>query len=177
WISRRTPPERHRQLFDVLTPVLTRYPLETVRRALAENNKGASTQRLTTAVAKGEFATFVRTLTSRPGTDDSFVTAAFHLRRSGVRHTAVLTGRYLRNTVQDSRLPGYLTRARSKAPDSSGRDVLFGLTVIERRLQRMEACLTEIEGRLDAGAGVPDARASLGVDAEGRDRLGAVERL
>lgn len=177
WISRRTPPERHRQLFDVLTPILTRYPLETIRRALAENNKGASTQRLTTAVAKGEFATFVRTLTTRPGTDNPFVTAAFHLRHSGVRHTAVLTGRYLRNTVQDSRLPGYLTRARSKAPDSSGRDVLFGLTVIERRLQRMEARLTEIEGRLDAGAGVPDARASLGVDEEGGDRLGAVDRL
>ena len=71
WISRRTPPELRRRLFDVLVPIFAQYSLETVRRALQENNKGATAQRLSTAVATREFGTFARTLSTRPGTGRS----------------------------------------------------------------------------------------------------------
>lgn len=177
WISRRTPPELRRRLFDVLVPIFAQYSLETVRRALQENNKGATAQRLSTAVAKREFGTFARTLSTRPGTDNPVVTAAFHLRHSGLRHTAVLTSRYLRNSAPRGRMSGYLTRARSKAPDSSGRDVLFGLVVIDRRLRRMEERLTDIERRLESGAAPSGTHLTSGVDEERRNGARAADRL
>ena len=166
WISRRTPPELRRRLFDILVPIFAQYSIESVRTALTENNKGVNAQRLSTAVAKREYGTFARTLSTRPGSDNPLVTAAFHLRHSGVRHTAVLTGRYLRNSAPNNRVAGYLSRARSKAPDSgAGRDVLFGLVVIEQRLRRMEERLADIERRLDSGA-APSGSATSGVDEE-----------
>lgn len=177
WISRRTPPELRRRLFDVLVPIFAQYSLETVRRALQENNKGATAQRLSTAVAKREFGTFARALSTRPGSDNPVVTAAFHLRHSGLRHTAVLTSRYLRNSAPSGRLSGYLTRARSKAPDSGGRDVLFGLVVIDRRLRRIEERLNDIERRLESGAAPSGSGSPSGVDEERGDRSRAADRL
>ena len=148
WISRKTPPPLRRRLFEILVPIFAQYSPETIERALRENNKGANAHRLSKAVAKQEIGTFVRALSTRPGSDNPVVTAAFHLRHSGVRHTARLTGRYVRNTASAHKLTGYLTRARSKAPESSGRDVLFGLTVIEHRLRQMDERLQRIEEQL-----------------------------
>ena len=151
WISQRTPPELRRRLFDVLVPIFASYSHEVINTALEENDKGVTAHRLSTAVAKGEFGTFARTLSARPGADNPVVTAAFHLRHSGVRHTALLTGRYLRNTIQSSRLPGRLTRASQAAPVTNTRDVLFGLVVIEHRLRRMEKRLDDIDRRITSG--------------------------
>ncbi len=170
WISRRTPPHLQRRLFDALTPIFAEYSSEAITRSLRENNKGESARRLSTAVAKRDFAAFARILSTRPKTDNPVVSAAFHLRHSGVRHTALVTGRYLRNSVQGSRLPGYLTRARSGASDSGGRDVLFGLTVIDRRLRRMEQRLEDIERRLEMAC-------DSGVDEQRRDRSPLTDRL
>ena len=150
WISRRTPPALRRRLFDILVPIFAQYSPQTIERALTENNKGAAAHRLSKAVSKREFGTFVRTLSTRPGSDNPVVTAAFHLRHSGLKHTAQLTGRYLRNTTRGHHLTSYLTRARSKTPDSGGRDVLFGLVVIEQRLRDMDRRLADIEKRLAA---------------------------
>ena len=148
WISRKTPPPLQRRLFEILVKIFAQYSPETIERALRENNKGAAAHRLSKAVSKQEFGTFARALSTRPGSDNPVVTAAFHLRHSGVRHTARLTGRYVRNTASAHRLTGALTRARSTAPESSGRDVLFGLSVIEQRLRQMDQRLQHIEEQL-----------------------------
>ena len=97
WISRKTPPALRRKLFDILVPIFAEYSPSEIATALREGNKGVTAQRLSTAVAKREYGSFVRTLASRPGSNNPVVSAAFHLRHSGVQHTAVLAARYVRN--------------------------------------------------------------------------------
>jgi glycosyltransferase involved in cell wall biosynthesis len=148
WISRRTPPQLRRKLFDTLVPIFAEYSPETVTRALRENNKGATAQRLSAAVSKREFGSFVRTLSSRPDSTNPVVTAAFHLRHSGVRHTAVLTRRYIRNALHGSRVKGAVGQLAPLGRDSRHQDVLFGLIVIQHQLRGIESRIGAIERRL-----------------------------
>ena len=109
-----------------------------------------SAQRLSAAVAKREYGSFVRTLASRPGASNPVVTAAFHLRHSGVRHTAVLAGRYLRNHVQGSQVTRAVAGSRGSAASLRTQDVMFGLMVIQQRLGGIDSRLGEMEARLVA---------------------------
>lgn len=149
WIARRTPGPLQRTLFDTLVPVFAQYTPETVAAALREGGKGATAQRLSAAVKKGEFGSFVRTLATRPGSNNPLVTAAFHLRHSGVQHTVTLTGRYLRNALQGgpvTRMVNRVSRVRRHEP--SRRDLLFGLMVVQQRLDGVTDQLSAIDGRL-----------------------------
>lgn len=147
WISRRTPPELRRTLFDTLVPIFSEYSQETVATALRESNKGVTAQRLSMAVSKREYGTFARTLASRPGSQNPVVAAAFHLRHSGVQHTAVLTGRYVQN-VLSNRLRPTVSRVARVRRDPRGEDVMFGLMVIQQRLTSMEERLRKVELQL-----------------------------
>ena len=148
WISARTPPPLRRKLFEILVPIFAQYPPATLARALREGNKGVTAQRLSAAVSKGEFGSFVRTLASRPGSRNPVISAAFHLKHSGVQHTAVLAGRYLRNTLRGGPMAQAANRVAGARRDSRTRDVMFGLMVIQRRLGSLETRLSEVQGRL-----------------------------
>ncbi|MGI3784642.1 MAG: glycosyltransferase family 2 protein [Janthinobacterium lividum] len=149
WISRRTPQPLQRTLFDTLVPIFAQYTLETMASALKEGNKGSSTQRLSAAVRKREFGSFVRTLASRPGSNNPLVTAGFHLKHSGVQHTVTLTGRYLRNSLQGGRVSKALGRAaRVRHSEPTRQDLMFGLMVIQQRLDGLATRLSEIDDRL-----------------------------
>ncbi|MBO0811052.1 MAG: glycosyltransferase [Microlunatus sp.] len=173
WISKRTPPELRRSLFDTLVPVFSEYSRDTVVTALRESNKGVTAQRLSMAVSKREYGTFARTLASRPGSRNPVVAAAFHLRHSGVQHTAVLTGRYVHNVISNRLGPATsrITRARR---EPNGQDVMFGLMVIQHRLAGIEERLLELELKLTGiETGLGD-RSSLSeplsaLDEEGRN--------
>ena len=147
WIARRTPPPLRRTLFDILVPVFAEYSQPAIATALRDGNKGATAQRLSAAVSKREYASFVRTLASRPGSNNPVISAAFHLRHSGVQHTAVLAGRYVRNTLRGSRMTRTLSRAVGARGGPRPQDVMFGLTVIQHQLQGMETRLSEMQGR------------------------------
>lgn len=163
WIARRTPPALQRTLFDTLVPVFAQYSPEAVAGALKEGNKGATAQRLSAAVSKREFGSFVRTLATRPGSDNPLVTAAFHLRHSGVQRTAVLTSRYLRNVLRGSRVQRVVTRAtRTTRREPTRQDLMLGLVVIQHRLDLLGEQLREVDQRLagleegtDADRGAP----------------------
>ncbi|HEY9375873.1 MAG TPA: glycosyltransferase family 2 protein [Jiangellaceae bacterium] len=189
WIARRTPPPLHRKLFDTLVPIFSEYSQATVANALREGNKGVTAQRLSAAVAKREYGSFVRTLSSRPDSNNPVVSAAFHLRHSGVLHTALLSGRYLRNRVQGSRVSrtvGQVGRLR-RAPRRQ--DVMFGLMVIEHRIRGMEGRIGNLEGRIGSLEGRlvdiehkivelgvrPESRS--GVDEQGRNGSPSLDRL
>ena len=173
WIARRTPPPLRRRLFDTLVPIFAEYSQTAIATALREGNKGMTAQRLSAAVAKREFGSFVRTLANRPATDNPVITAAFHLRYSGVPHTAVLTGRYLRNHVQGSRVSRAVSRVTWAGRRMRPQDVMFGLMVIQQRLGGLESRLGEMEARLMS---IEDRIADLGgrpeppsgVDEQGR---------
>ena len=149
WISRRTPPPLQRRLFDVLVPIFAQYRPDTLAAALREGNKGATTQRMSQAVAKREYGSFARRLSTRPQSDNPLVTAAFHLKHSGVRHTGVLTARYARNVLQGTRFTGALNLTRRVGHHEPTRqDLMFGLVVIEQRLGGLEDHLAGIDRRL-----------------------------
>ena len=168
WIARRTPGPLQRTLFDVLVPIFAQYTPETVAAALREGGKGSTAQRLSAAVRKREFGSFVRTLTTRPGSNNPLVTAAFHLRHSGVQHTVTLTGRYLRNALQGGRVTRVAGRAsRFGRHEPSRQDLLFALMVIQRRLDEQSAQLARLDDRLAASTS-PDAAASLAAPDESR---------
>ena len=182
WISRNTPPPLRRKLFDTLVPIFAEYSEPAIATALREGNKGVTAQRLSAAVAKCEYGSFVRTLASRPGSDNPVVSAAFHLRHSGLRHTAVLAGRYLRNHVQDTRVTRAVSRVTQIGRDLRSQDVMFGLMVIQQRLGGVERRLGEMEARLSAiehriadldGAPAPPS----GVDEQGRHFTATLDRL
>jgi glycosyltransferase involved in cell wall biosynthesis len=176
WIGRKTPPPLRRTLFDTLVPIFAAYPQPAITSALREGNKGVTAQRLSAAVAKREYGSFIRTLSSRPGANNPVVSAAFHLRHSGVLHTAVLAGRYVRNHVQGSRVSRAATRVVRMGRDLRLQDVMFGLMVIQQRLggiedrlDAMEARLTTIEHRMaELGDTGGRAKPPSGVDEEGR---------
>ena len=150
WIARRTPPALRRRLFDILVPIFAEYSPSETATALREGNKGVTAQRLSAAVAKREYGSFVRTLASRPDTDNPSISAAFHLRHSGVLHTAVLAGRYIRNHVQGSRVTRAVSRVARVGRELRVQDVMFGLMVIQQRLGGVESRLGEMEARLVA---------------------------
>jgi glycosyltransferase involved in cell wall biosynthesis len=150
WISRNTPPALRRRLFDTLVPVFAEYNQTAIATALREGNKGVTAQRLSAAVAKREYGSFLRTLASRPAADNPMITAAFHLRHSGVRHTALLAARYLRNRVQGSAVSGVVNRVAYVGRRLRLQDVMFGLTVIQQRVGGVDSRLGQIEARLEA---------------------------
>jgi glycosyltransferase involved in cell wall biosynthesis len=148
WIARRTPPPLLRTLFDTLVPIFAEYSQAAIADALRDGNKGVTAQRLSIAVAKREYGSFVRTLASRPGSSNPIVAAAFHLKHSGVQHTAVLTARYIRNVLQGSRVTRAVGRVGRLGREPRQQDVMFGLIVIQQRLRGVESRLGEMESRL-----------------------------
>jgi glycosyltransferase involved in cell wall biosynthesis len=148
WIARRTPPPLRRALFDTLVPIFAEYSEAAVRIAVREGNKGVTALQLSTAVSKREYGSFARTLASRPGSNNLVITAAYHLKHSGVRHTAVLAGRYIRNTLRGGRLSRTVSRVPRVGRERRQQDVLFGLMVIQQRLRGVDSRLGEMEGRL-----------------------------
>lgn len=148
WTAPRTPPQLRRELFDTLVPIIAEYSPETMVAALREGSKGLMARRLSTAVAKGDYGGFVRALGRRPDTSNPIRTAAFHLRHSGVRHTATLTGRYVRNLMDGSRLARALDRVGTTGSQPRTQDVMFGLIVIQQRLRELDIKLSAMDSRL-----------------------------
>jgi glycosyltransferase involved in cell wall biosynthesis len=188
WISRRTPPELRRQLFDALAPIFAEYSQDAIAAALREGNKGANTQKLSMSLAKNEYGSFVRTLSATPGqSNNPVVSAAFHLRHSGLQHTALLTGRYLRNAMQGNRMSKVVGKATRIGGEPRRQDTMFGLMVIQqqlrvmqRRLDSLENRLADVQGQLNGfverSAG-PAANATSGVDEKGRNGVAGADRL
>ena len=182
WIAQRTPPPLRRALFDTLVPIFAQYPEPAVAMAVREGNKGVTALRLSTAVSKREYGSFARILASRPGSSNPVITAAFHLKHSGVRHTAVLAGRYIRNALHSGRLSRTASRVAWVGRERRQQDVMFGLMVIQQRLRGVDSRLGELEGRLleiehsIAKLGALPEPAS-GVDEQGRTGSPRLDRL
>jgi glycosyltransferase involved in cell wall biosynthesis len=182
WIAQRTPPSLRRKLFDILVPIFAQYPEPSIVGALREGNKGGTAQRLSAAVSKREYGSFARTLASRPGSNNPVITAAFHLKHSGVRHTTVLAGRYIRNRLHGSRLSRTVGPVPRVGRERRQQDVLFGLMVIQQRLRDVDSRLGEMEGRLtdiehDIAKLSTRPEPGSGVDEQGRYGTAGFDRL
>jgi glycosyltransferase involved in cell wall biosynthesis len=182
WIAQRTPPSLRRKLFDILVPIFAQYSEPSIASGLREGNKGVTAQRLSAAVSKREYGSFARTLASRPGSNNPVIKAAFHLRHSGVRHTTVLAGRYIRNRLHRSRLSRTVGPAPRVGRERRQQDVLFGLMVIQQRLRDMDSRLGDMDSRLtdiehDIAKLSTRPEPGSGVDEQGRYGTAGIDRL
>jgi hypothetical protein len=171
-----------RKLYDILVPIFAQYSEPSIASALREGNKGVSAQRLSAAVSKREYGSFARILAGQPGSNNPVITAAFHLKHSGVRHTTVLAGRYIRNVLHGSRFSRTVGRVAPVGRERRQQDVMFGLMVIQQRLRDVDSRLGEMEGRLtDIEHSIADLSArpegASGVDEQGRYGSAGLDRL
>lgn len=153
WISRQTPPELRRALFDALRPVFSRHDAVTIAHALDEADKGASTRSLVAAVTRDDYQAFDELLGHRAAHRSLVDKARLHLARSGVRETGRITARYA--TQQVKKRAGFLIRAKrrltrggltvGKVRDVDNQDLMFAIMVLERRLESIERRLQNDE--------------------------------
>ncbi|WP_265445840.1 glycosyltransferase family 2 protein [Flexivirga meconopsidis] len=144
WISRRTPQELRGQLYAAVRPIFAQYDVGTVIRALNEGNKGEKTRRLSLALAKGDQSGFSKGLEGRPDTNNLLLVGWHHLRYSGVRRTAQITGRYAKQQVDKSDALGRVTRVRGRHTVSNA-DLMFALATLQQQLDEMQERLAQLE--------------------------------
>jgi hypothetical protein len=136
-------------LYGVLRPIVAGYPPEVVTDALREGRKGDFAQVFTGALVAGSPSRFSRALDQRPDTTNHFRLGLFHLRHSGVRHTLSLTQHAVTNRFGTSPVAKALARRTpSTGPlNSTQGDVMFGLMVLQQRLDELEAKLDRLSER------------------------------
>lgn len=145
WISRRTPPDLYRALYERLVPILAQYDTASVSAALVEGRKGEYAQRLTMAIAKGQYPVYRRLLEGKPDPSNPVVVGLHHLRTAGARDTAAVTARYLRQ-----RVPAVAARRvgpRQERETVTNNDLIFGLMAVQDQLARIERRLDDLESR------------------------------
>lgn len=148
WISKRTPEKLRQEFFDIVSPILSQYPMGTIARALREGNKGTYAERLSTALAKRNYRHYIRVLNGRPDTENPVMTGLYHLRYSGVRETASITRRYVGNRVEGRNLGRLMTHSPMSSSGVGSKDVMFGLAVLQQRLASMEQQIVDLRAEV-----------------------------
>lgn len=144
WISRRTPQNLRKTLYETVQPIFAQYTLPLIIQALNEGNKGEYARRLSTAIAKQNYARYELVIGGRPATNNPALVAMHHLRYSGVRKTAELTRNYARNRMRDSTRLSQL-RPLSWRSTESNADLMFGLAILQQQLDQIDQRLARIE--------------------------------
>ncbi len=146
WIGPRTPKELRPQLFSILRPIIAEYPPEILARALHEGRKGDFAQVFTSALATGNATRFARSLDSRPDTSSRIRLGVYHLRHSGFRHTWSLTRQTVTHRFGTTQAGKMLARQAPSANPAAGPqgDLMFGLMVLQQRLDEIEAKLDRL---------------------------------
>lgn len=150
WISRRTPEELRGDLFDAVHPIVARYDLPTLIRALNEGNKGDATRRLCLTLAKGDRGAFAKVLAGRPDTSNVLRVGWHHLRYSGVRKTASMTRKYTQQRLAASSIP-VPSQVLKQQRSVKNSDLLFSMAVLQQQLQDVQERLDRIESAQRAG--------------------------
>lgn len=155
WIAPRTPPELRPELFRILREIVADYDPAVVEAAISEGRKGAIGRALTQSLVLNNYAGFVKTLDTGSAQSHPLLSARYHLRYSGVGTTAKIAARYLAQRYEGYRGQRQRTSPQPAAADYS--DVLFGLVLIERRLDVLETEIRELRHGLSAeGVGSDD---------------------
>lgn len=154
WVSRKTPPGLREDLFDKLRHILTQYPSDVIEESFHESGKGTRARRLVDAVVDDNLAWFNAIIDGRTTRSTGPVASGlYHLRRSGVRETATLTGRYLASKARKAKR--VVTKRARQVADVSGladgdgfttEDVVFLLMALRRQLARIERSLRQHDG-------------------------------
>ena len=137
WISQRTPPQLQASLYEAVLPAFSHYDTGDKDAMLAQAQKGRRAHLMCDALIKKDQAAFLAALDDTPR-NESLITKGLHgLRHNGVRDTAKLSVRYLRDRIGDRVRPYRNTSL------STNDDLMMALVVLQRRIDRLEAKLDE----------------------------------
>lgn len=145
WISARTPKDLRRALFDALAPIFANYSAEDVAAALSEGKKGQRAKKICDALIAQDFGQFNSMLDGAKRQENLLLHGFYHLRHSGLRQTATMTGRFVAEKVMN--VGGRVRRRLSgrKPTDVSNEDLMFSMMVLQRHLTSIEARLKALE--------------------------------
>ena len=161
WIGPRTPPELQGRLYDAVLPVFSHYDAADVEMMLLQNRKGMRAHAMTAALLARSREDFLAALAETPK-NRSLISKGLHgLRHNGLRDTAALTGRYLRDRMRERGLP---SRRGKSLTDTD--DLLFAMAVLQRRLEAIEAKLEAATAPRAAVRAKPDDHDPAGGDDE-----------
>lgn len=148
WIAPRTPTELRPELFRALRHIVTRYQPAVVEAALEQGRKGETARALTQSLLADNFAGFAKTLDTGSAASHPLVSARYHLRYSGAAATAKWAARYMIQRYEDRRSK----RRRSEPPlPAEHSDLMFGLVLLDRRLEAIESDIRQLRRELSAG--------------------------
>ncbi len=147
WVSRRTPPELRRQLFQILRGIFTQYNQFDLDQALSQGEKGAFAKQLTKYAFTDNFARFQQNLDANAESQGLLMRGWYHLRYSGVRRTAAMTLTYVHDQLGGDKLP--LLGRSLRGRDVSNEQLMFGLGVIQHRLAELEREVHDLHERLE----------------------------
>ena len=180
WVSQRTDAPLQRELFDLLQPVIGQYD-DSMLEDLAERSGRGRTYRMLKALKAGDFADFDKAaMSGRPALPETpadgrgagrgntvFARGLYHLRQSGLRETARMTARYVKDRTGVDLVPGRrgASSGSLRNPKAvTNEDLMAALTVLQKDIKRIEARMTRLQDRRDGAA--PNS----GGDSGGRDR-------
>lgn len=150
WVSQRTEDPLQRELFDVLRPVVDQYDTDTIEEFGERNGQGRAFLMLK-ALKANDFVDFTRAarsggLESNGLTPDSVALwdgtlisrGLFHLRHSGIRETARMTGRYIRKKSGMGPV-GISRRAVRDKHSLTNDDLMAALVILQRDVRRLRS--------------------------------------
>jgi len=145
WISERTPKELRETLFNCLRDIYSQYDAADIEAALVAGKKGLRAKKLSDSLAKNNLAKFNQFLDGRTRSNNPFMDGLYHLRYSGVRHTAGLASQYVGRRVSGM---GNLT-GRRNASEFKLDDVMFSLAVLQAQIKQIEEKLDTLVEKQD----------------------------
>tara|TARA_R100000935_G_scaffold27031_2_gene47149 strand:+ start:7478 stop:8791 length:1314 start_codon:yes stop_codon:yes gene_type:complete len=153
WISKRTAQPLENALYDTLSPIIDQYDMQIIEAFGLRNGRGNTFLMLQALKARdrSNFSAVVRRQFSGPTEGQTAVAAEsdkrrnghgntilargfFHLRNSGVRETARMTGRWM-NIV-----PGRFSRgSRADGHAVTNQDLMAALAILQSDVRRLQA--------------------------------------
>lgn len=148
WISQRTPPHLVDVLFESLSNIYEKYSQADIDEMIDEFSKGKRARKLTEALVNGSKSEFNVVLfpskESIPTKRSLFQEGLFRLRTEGLVRTSRLTAEYLARKVGVKARKSPSVRSNDPVRNT---DVLFALTVIQKRLDDIEEKINRLEKR------------------------------
>ncbi|MEQ8292245.1 MAG: glycosyltransferase [Roseovarius sp.] len=165
WVSARATGEVVRQLYDRLVPVVEQYDAEEIDR-FCSDAAPFGTAPLLKALKARDYARFARGVEARAGAGKAgprpgrsrgtslWALGLYHLRHSGLRRTARLTGRYAMERLGRTGRAG----AAEERGAVTQKDLMMGLVVLQREVRQLRQEVAELRRDLaEARGGAAEA--------------------
>lgn len=164
WVSQRTDGPLQRELFDLLCPVIQQYDDQILEDFGAQNGRGR-TYIMLKAMKSGDFFGFNKAaLSGRQVVSERapiadriargntiFARGFYHLRNSGLRETARMTARYVKDRTGVDLVPQrHSAQSASRNPKAvANEDLMAALIVLQKDIERLHRQVARLQNNQD----------------------------